>query len=229
MLRVLIVEDDPEIAMLERDYLEINNFEVDVLSDGLHVVEQASTGNYDLILLDVMLPGQNGFEICRSLRDKVDIPIIMITAKTESIDKVRGLGLGADDYISKPFDPSELIARVNAHITRYKRLTHKISMDEVISIGDVKIMTKSWKVYKGEEEIKFTNKEFELLKYLAQHPNIVFSKDKLFEEIWGFDALNDSSTVIVHINRIREKMNDTKESSIIETIWGAGYRLNYNK
>ena len=150
MLRVLIVEDDPEIAMLERDYLEINNFEVDVLSDGLHVVEQASTGNYDLILLDVMLPGQNGFEICRSLRDKVDIPIIMITAKTESIDKVRGLGLGADDYISKPFDPSELIARVNAHITRYKRLTHKISMDEVISIGDVKIMTKSWKVYKGE-------------------------------------------------------------------------------
>ncbi|MCH4889583.1 response regulator transcription factor [Acidaminobacter sp. JC074] len=226
MARILVVEDDPEIAMLESDYLEINNYDVEVLSDGLEAVSEACSGKYDLILLDVMLPGQNGYEICKSIRSKIDIPILMVTAKTESIDKIRGLGLGADDYISKPFDPAELIARVKSHISRYNRLLKKTADEEIIHVGDIKILSKSWKVYKGSSEIKFTNKEFELLKFLASNANIVFSKEQLFEKIWGFDYMGDSATVIVHINRIREKLGDSKEISLIETIWGAGYRLN---
>lgn len=226
MNRILIIEDDHEIAMLEQDYLEINNFEVEVLYDGIHAVKTALEGNFDLIILDVMVPGQNGYEICKAIREKIDIPILMVTARTESIDKIRGLGLGADDYIVKPFDPAELIARVNAHIQRYKRLLSKTVAPDEIVVGDIRIEPKGWKVYKGDEELKLANKEFELLKFLAENANMVFSKDQLFEKIWGYDFVGDSATVTVHINRIREKLHDTKESNIIETIWGAGYRLN---
>lgn len=232
MSKILIIEDDAEISMLERDYLEINGFSADVISDGSEAVHAALNGNYDLILLDLMLPGMNGYEICRMIRDEVDIPILMVTAKLESVDKIRGLGLGADDYIAKPFDPAELVARIKSHLKRYDRLTDiakksQTTSDDAIVIGNLKILPRSWKVLKGEEEIKFPNREFELLKFLASNPNIVFSKEHLFETIWGYDYVGDSATVTVHINRIREKIeDDPTKPCIIETVWGAGYRLN---
>lgn len=229
MSKILIVEDDTEIAVLEKDYLEINGFEAEIVADGNQASAVLQKGGYDLVLLDLMLPGQNGHDICRQIRDKVDIPILMVTARTESADKIRGLGLGADDYIAKPFDPAELVARVKAHLSRYARLkgTAKGSKDDSIIIGDLKILPKSWIVYKGETEIKLPNREFELLLFLAENPNIVFSKEQLFEKIWGFDYTGDSATVTVHINRIREKIEDDPSSpKIIETVWGAGYRLN---
>lgn len=234
MAKILIAEDDEEIAMLERDYLEVSGYEVDIRYEGSRIPELAVSGNYDLIILDLMLPGMSGYDICSRIREQIDIPILMVTAKTETIDKIRGLGLGADDYIAKPFDPAELIARVQAHLKRYERLTHSVSKSEedtvseqTITIGDVKILTKSFRVYKGETEIKFPHREFELLQFLALNPNIVFSKEALFEKIWGYDYMGDSATVTVHINRIREKIEeDPKKPQIIETVWGAGYRLN---
>ncbi len=234
MSKILIVEDDNEIAMLEKDYLEISGYETEIIQDGNKVTEAALTGNYDLILLDIMLPGLSGYEVCREIRGKINIPILMVTAKTESVDKIRGLGLGADDYISKPFDPAELVARVGSHLNRYKRLVGN-SQDEVqtsqaqndiIKIGNLQIMALGYKAYKNDQEIKFPNREFELLKFLAMNPNIVFSKEQLFEKIWGYDYIGDSATVTVHINRIREKIEDDPSNpQIIETVWGVGYRL----
>lgn len=234
--KILIVEDEEEIAMLEQDYLEINGYRTTVESDGEKAVELALTGDFDLILLDLMLPGKNGYDICRAIRDEIDIPILMVTARSESIDKVLGLGIGADDYIPKPFDPAELVARVKSHLSRYERLTRNgkgtargadLKNKEIICIGDLEVHTRSWKVYRGGKEIRFPNREFELLKFLAMNPNIVFSKEELFEKIWGYDYVGDSVTVTVHINRIREKIEeDSKNPKIIETVWGAGYRLN---
>jgi DNA-binding response OmpR family regulator len=227
--KVLIVEDDTEIALLEKDYLEINGFETEIMADGHEALAALQKGGYDLVLLDLMLPGQNGYDICRQIRDKIDIPILMVTACTESADKIRGLGLGADDYIAKPFDPAELVARVKSHLNRYKRLTGsaKGREDDTIIIGEIKILPKSWLVYKGESEIKLRGREFELLLFLAENPNTVFSKEQLFEKIWGYDYTGDSATVTVHINRIREKIeDDPSKPKIIETVWGAGYRLN---
>ena len=229
MSRILIVEDDQEIAMLERDYLEIEGYEVDLAADGEAGEAAALEGGYDLILLDLMLPGQNGYELCRRIRDRVDVPILMVTARTESVDKIRGLGLGADDYIAKPFDPAELVARVKAHLSRYARLTGGGAKggQERICVGDVEILPRSWKVYKAGQELRLPNREFTLLKYLAENPNIVFSKEQLFEAIWGYDYLGDSATVTVHIGRIREKIeDDPAHPKLIETVWGAGYRLN---
>jgi DNA-binding response OmpR family regulator len=232
MAKILIIEDDNEISMLEKDYLEISGISADMVSDGGKAVSTALNGEYDLILLDVMLPGCNGYDICRNLRDQIDIPILMVTARSDSIDKIRGLGLGADDYIVKPFDPAELVARVKSHLRRYERLTDgsntdAVLADDTIRIGDLRILSRSWKVYKGEEEIKFPNREFELLRFLAMNANIVFSKDQLFEKIWGYDYIGDSATLTVHINRIREKIEDNpSKPRIIETVWGAGYRLN---
>lgn len=233
MSKILIVEDEDEIAMLEKDYLEVNGFETDIVSDGRTAKDRAVSGSYDLIILDIMLPGISGYDICRRIRDEIDIPILMVTAKTESIDKIRGLGLGADDYIAKPFDPAELVARVKSHLSRYKRLTgSKVTEDSerdegIISVGDLRILIRSWKVFKGDEEIKLPNKEFELLKFLAMNPNIVFSKDQLFEKIWGYDYIGNAATVTVHVNRIREKIEeDCNNPKYIETVWGAGYRFN---
>lgn len=233
--KILIVEDEEEIAMLEKDYLEINGFQTVIESNGEEAVRLVQRKAFDLIILDLMLPGKNGYDVCREIRDLVDIPILMVTARTESIDKVLGLGVGADDYIAKPFDPAELVARVRSHLSRYKRLTGKnrdgnaglSGNPETIRIGDMEIHTKNWKVFRAGEEIKFPNREFELLKFLAMNPNIVFSKEELFEKIWGYDYVGDSVTVTVHINRIREKIEeDSKNPKIIETVWGAGYRLN---
>lgn len=228
--RILIVEDDEDISMIEEAYLASAGFETKVVKDGLKVNNLVSKESFSLILLDLMLPGKSGYEICKEIRDKLDIPILMVTARSESVDKIRGLGLGADDYISKPFDPAELVARVTANIRQYDRMKNKIpstAHSEEICIGDLRILVNSWKVYKSGKEIRFPNKEFELLKYLALNPNIVFSKEQLFEAIWGFDYTGDSATVMVHINRIREKIeDDVKNPQIIETVWGAGYRLN---
>ncbi len=228
MTKILIAEDDPEIAMLERDYLEIEGFEVSVVDNGQLAVTQALNGDFSLILLDLMLPGCNGYDVCRLIRDRIDVPILMVTARTESVDKIRGLGLGADDYIPKPFDPAELTARVKAHLSRYARLTGGGQGEpEVISLGNVQILPQSWKVVKDGREIKMPNREFALLKFLAEHPNTVFSKEKLFETIWGCEYMGDSATVTVHIGRIRDKVeDDPARPRLIETVWGAGYRLN---
>ena len=230
--RILIVEDDADISMVEEAYLEAAGFETRIVTDGTGISSLIQKEEYDLILLDLMLPGKSGYEICREIRDKVDVPILMVTARTESVDKVRGLGLGADDYISKPFDPAELVARVNANLRQYERMLQRLPQEkteepEKIIIQDLRILVNSWKVYKGEKEIKFPNREFELLKFLAMNPNIVFSKEQLFEKIWGYDYVGDSATVMVHINRVREKIeDDSKNPKILETVWGAGYRLN---
>lgn len=228
MTRILIAEDDPEIAMLEQDYLELEGFQVTVVDNGQRAVTEALNGDYNLILLDLMLPGCNGLDICRLIRDRIDIPILMVTARAESADKIQGLGLGADDYIAKPFDPAELTARVKAHLSRYARLTGAAREEpEVIMAGPLCILPQSWKVFKGEREVKMPNREFALLKYLAEHPNVVFSKEKLFETIWGSSYVGDSATVTVHIGRIRDKIeDDPAHPRLIETVWGAGYRLN---
>lgn len=230
--RVLIVEDDEDISMVEEAYLEAAGFQTVIVRDGAEVSGLIAGEAFDLILLDLMLPGKSGYEVCREIRDKVDIPILMVTARTESVDKIRGLGLGADDYIAKPFDPAELVARVNANIRQYDRMLQKrpgqmADEPEEIRIADLRILPDGWKVYKGDREIRFPNRKFELLKFLAMNPNIVFSKEQLFEKIWGYNYVGDSATVMVHINRIREKIeDDSKNPKILETVWGAGYRLN---
>ena len=227
---ILIVEDDADISMIEEAYLESAGYRTRIIEDGTLVNAAIQEEQFDLILLDLMLPGKSGYEICREIRDKTDIPILMVTARTESVDKIRGLGLGADDYIAKPFDPAELVARVNANLRQYDRIHSTVKEKEEveeIQIKDVRILTNSWKVYKGDREIKFPNREFEILKFMAMNPNIVFSKEQIFEKIWGYDYMGDSATVMVHINRIREKIeDDSKNPKILETVWGAGYRLN---
>ena len=233
MRKILIVEDDILIAEIERDYLEIEDLEVTICQDGQEGMKLALSNDYDLILLDVMLPGVNGFTICREIRKQKDVAIIMVTAKREDLDKIRGLGLGADDYIVKPFSPSELVARVKAHINIHERLKKSNETSErkafeegSIQVGDLKILPLSRQVFVGDREVELANKEFELLYFLASNPNIVFSKDTLFDRIWGMDAIGDTATVAVHINRIREKIGpDEKMLKLIETVWGAGYRF----
>lgn len=234
MARILIVEDDRKIAQLESDYLESNGYETEMIEDGNQVIPELKENPYDLLLLDLMLPGCSGYDICRKIRDEIDIPILMVTARTEGTDVIRGLGLGADDYIMKPFDPSQLVARVRSHLKRYERLTSKYKepsnqeqTQEQIKAADIVIEPKTWRVWKKGEEIKLPHREFELLVFMAENPNIVFSKETLFERIWGFDYVSDAATVSVHINRLREKLeDDPRDPKVIETVWGAGYRLN---
>ena len=228
MRKVLIVEDDKNIASLERDYLEANGFVTDIELTGENGLKKALENDYDLIILDIMLPGIDGFEICRILRREKDTPILFVSAKKDDIDKIRGLGLGADDYMVKPFSPSELVARVKAHINRYERLSNKQQdRSEVIDVGGLRIDVKARRVFKDENEVILANKEFDLLLFLASNPNVVFSKDALFDKIWGFDSIGETSTVTVHINRLREKIEtDTQKPRYIETVWGAGYRFN---
>lgn len=228
--KILIVEDDSDISMIEEAYSQSAGFETKILIHEDEAAPLLQQEHFDLIVLDVMLPGKSGYDVCKEIRDKVDIPILMVTAKTESIDKIIGLGFGADDYSSKPFDPAELTVRVNAHLRQYERLfniTANKTKTAEIDVQDLRIMINIWKVYKGDKEIKLPNREFEILKFLAMNPNIVFSKEQIFEKIWGYDYINDSTTVMVHINRIRERIeDDSKNPKIIETVWGAGYRLN---
>lgn len=227
MSKILIVEDEIAIVELERDYLELSGFEVAVASDGIVGLQKALTEDYDLIILDLMLPGVDGFEICRSVREKKNTPIIMVSAKKDDIDKIRGLGLGADDYMTKPFSPSELVARVKAHLARYERLVGSATeVNKVIEIRGLKIDTTARRVWINGEEKAFTTKEFDLLTFLASHPNHVYSKDELFSEIWDMESIGDIATVTVHIKKIREKIEmDTSNPQYIETIWGVGYRF----
>lgn len=231
MKKILIIEDDESISELEKDYLEITGFEVEIAQDGLRGLGLALNEDFDLILLDVMLPGKDGFQVCQEVRAVKEIPILLVTAKKEDIYKIQGLGIGADDYIVKPFSPSELVARVNAHISRYERLTsiekNNDNEKSSIVIGRIKILLKARRVYIEDKEVRLANKEFELLMFLASNPNIVFSKDTLLDRIWGEETFGDNSTVTVHINRIRDKIElDSSNPQYIETVWGAGYRFN---
>ncbi|RKI38930.1 DNA-binding response regulator [bacterium D16-51] len=227
MSTILIIEDETAIAELEKDYLELSNFEVTIEGDGCEGAARALSEDFDLIILDLMLPNMDGFEICKMIREKKNTPIIMVTAKKDDIDKIRGLGLGADDYMTKPFSPSELVARVKAHLARYKRLTASgLPENEVIEIRSLKIDKTARRVYLNGEEKTFTTKEFDLLTFLAQHPNHVFSKEELFKEIWEMESVGDIATVTVHIKKIREKIEkSTSKPQYIETIWGVGYRF----
>jgi DNA-binding response OmpR family regulator len=226
MKKILIIEDELTIAELERDYLEINGYQADIASDGEQGLALGLQGDYDLIVLDLMLPRMNGFDICKQIREKRDIPILMVTAKKEDIDIIRGLGLGADDYITKPFKPGELVARVKAHLSRYERLIGSKEVRDLVVIRGLTIDSGSRRVLLNELEILLTTKEFDLLYFLAMNPNHVFSKDQLFERLWGLDAVGDTQTVTVHIRKLREKIEaDAANPQYIETIWGAGYRF----
>ena len=227
MSKILIVEDEESIAELEKDYLELSGFEVEIENNGTDGLERALKEEYDLLILDLMLPGTDGFEICRRVREIKNTPIIMVSAKKEDIDKIRGLGLGADDYMTKPFSPSELVARVKAHISRYERLIGSTALqNDVIEIRGLKIDKTDRRVYVDGEEKVFTNKEFDLLTFLASNPNKVFSKDELFNKIWNMESIGDIATVTVHIKKIREKIEfDTSKPQYIETVWGVGYRF----
>ena len=225
MSRILIIEDDRSIAELERDYLEINQFETTLCDNGEEGLKEALGGSYDLIILDLMLPGVDGFEICRQVREKKNTPIIIVSAKHEDIDKIRGLGLGADDYMTKPFSPSEMVARVRAHLTRYERLIGS-GRNEVIEIRGLKIDRTARKVWVNDEEKILTAREFDLLQFLAANPNHVYSREELFREIWGMESVGDIATVTVHIKKIREKIElNSAKPQYIETIWGVGYRF----
>lgn len=226
MPKILIVEDDSDIAAIERDYLELNGCQVEISADGETGLTMGLGGGYDLILLDLMLPGMDGFTVCRKLREKIDTPILMVTARREDVDKIRGLGLGADDYIEKPFSPSVLVARVKAHLARYERLTGGRKRTAEIHIGGISLHTDTRRLYVEGREVELKNKEYELLLFFLLHVDIVFSREELYEKIWGLEAMGDNATVAVHINRLREKIEpDPSKPRYIQTVWGAGYRL----
>ncbi|MCM1088733.1 MAG: response regulator transcription factor [Muribaculaceae bacterium] len=227
MSRILIIEDEEAIADLEKDYLELSDFEVVIENTGDGGLNRAMSEEFDLVILDLMLPGMDGFEVCKSIREEKNIPIIMVSAKKDDIDKIRGLGLGADDYMTKPFSPSELVARVKAHMARYDRLVgSNQKLNDMIEIRGLKIDKTARRVYIDGEEKNFTTKEFDLLTFLAENPNHVYTKEELFREIWDMDSIGDIATVTVHIKKIREKIEfDTTKPQYIETIWGVGYRF----
>ena len=225
--KILIVEDEESIAELEKDYLEINGFEVIIETNGASALERTCEEEFDMYILDLMLPEMDGFEICKNIRERSDKPVLMVSAKKDDIDKIRGLGLGADDYVTKPFSPSELVARVNAHMARYERLIgKKEEQNDIIEMRGIKIDKTARRVYVNDEEKMLTTKEFDLLTFLASHPNHVYTKDELFREIWDMESIGDIATVTVHIKKIREKIEfDTSKPQYIETIWGVGYRI----
>ena len=227
MKKILIIEDEISIAELEKDYLELSNFEVEIAENGRKGLERALEEDFDLFILDLMLPDMDGFDICREIRDKKNVPILMVSAKKEDIDKIRGLGLGADDYITKPFSPSELVARVKAHLARYDMLTSPgAARGNEIKIRGIRIDKTARRVWVNDEEKQFTTKEFDLLTFLAENPNRVFSKEELFSTIWEMEPEGDIATVTVHIKKIREKIEyNTAKPQYIETIWGVGYRF----
>ena len=227
MSKILIVEDEVAIADLEKDYLELSGFEVEVENDGTNGLARALAEDFDLFILDLMLPGIDGFEICKQIREKKNTPILMVSAKKDDIDKIRGLGLGADDYVTKPFSPSELVARVKAHLARYERLIGSNTPEnDIVEIRGIKIDKTALRVWVNGEEKQFTPKEFDLLTFLAENPNHVFTKEELFKEIWNMDSIGDIATVTVHIKKIREKIEmNTAKPQYIETIWGVGYRF----
>ena len=227
MSKILIIEDEEAIADLEKDYLELSDFEVEIEHTGDMGLQKALEKDFDLVILDLMLPEMDGFEVCRKIREEKNIPILMVSAKKDDIDKIRGLGLGADDYMTKPFSPSELVARVKAHMARYDRLVGSSQkVNDVVEIRGIRIDKTARRVYVDGEEKTYTTKEFDLLTFLAENPNHVYTKEELFREIWDMDSIGDIATVTVHIKKIREKIEyDTAKPQYIETIWGVGYRF----
>jgi len=227
MKRILIIEDDEDIAAIESDFLRISGFLVEIATNGKKGLGRALSGEFDLILLDLMLPGINGTEICKTIRDVIDIPIIMVTAKAADSDKIRGLGIGADDYITKPFSPSELVARVKANLAQYDRLTgERGGLSRKITAGCITIDQTSQRVYISGREVELKNKEYELLHFLVANTDIIFDRETLYEHIWGMDSAGDTATVSVHINRLREKIEeDPANPRYIQTVWGKGYRF----
>ena len=226
MEKILIIEDDMDIAAIERDYLIANGYEAEICTDGVSGLKRGTTENFNLILLDVMLPGIDGFTVCRKMREKINIPILMVTAKREDIDKLRGLGLGADDYIEKPFSPNVLIARIKANLAQYARLTEQKEITPEIRLGNITLNTKTHRVYVDNTEVELKNKEYELLLFLMLNVDTVFDREELYEKVWGLDAMGDNATVAVHINRLREKLEENPSNPrYIQTVWGAGYRF----
>ena len=226
MEKILIVEDDTAIAEIERDYLEIDGFQTEIASDGITGLNRGLSGEFDLILLDLMLPGLDGFTVCRKLRERLNIPILMVTARREDVDKIRGLGLGADDYIEKPFSPSVLVARVKANLSQYRRLIGNRKQASEITLGGVRLNTGTHRVFVNGQEVDLKNKEYELLLFLMLNVDMVFDRETLYEKVWGLDAMGDNATVAVHINRLREKIEENPaKPKYIETVWGAGYRF----
>lgn len=227
MKQILIIEDDINIAELEKEYLQLNGYRVEIVQDGAQGLKKALMGIYDLIIVDLMLPGKDGYTIVKEVRDKYEIPIIIVSARSEDIDKIKGLGFGADDYLTKPFSPAELVARIKSHIIRYERLSGKKIQISVISHKSLEIRTDSHRVFVSSKEVILTTKEYELLVFLASNPNIVFTKDQLFDNIWGEEYFGDTATVAVHIQKLRKKIErDPGNPEYIETLWGTGYRFN---
>lgn len=227
MKKILIIEDDQNIAELERDYLKLNGFCADIESDGARASKMATSGEYALVIVDLMLPGRSGFEIIKDVREKQEIPIVVVSARSDDIDKIRGLDFGADDYLTKPFSPAELVARVKSHIGRYERLRGSSAPTELITVRNLEVNTASHKVFVSGREVQLTTKEYELLLFLATNPNMVFSKEHLFDSIWGQDFYGDLATVAVHIQKVRKKIEkDPSNPEFIETLWGTGYRFN---
>lgn len=226
MDKILIIEDDEAIAAIERDYLEIDGFQVEIAADGITGLNRGLSGEFDLILLDLMLPGMDGFAVCRKLRESLNIPILMVTARQEDIDKIRGLGLGADDYIEKPFSPGVLIARVKANLAQYRRLSEPKKASSEITLGGIRLNTGTHRVFVDGNEVELKNREYELLLFLMLNVDMVFDRETLYEKVWGLEAMGDNATVAVHINRLREKLEkDPANPRYIETVWGAGYRF----
>lgn len=226
-MRILIIEDDIDIAEMEKDYFILNGYTVAIETDGAKGLNEALTGTYDIVIVDIMLPNKNGYEIVKEIRSQFEIPILVVSAKTEDISKIRGLENGADDYIIKPFSPSELLARVKSHLRRYERLKGKEKDVENIIVRGLEVETISHKVYVSGSEVNLTNKEFELLLFLMQNPNKVFTKENLFDRIWGNESFGETATVSVHIQKLRKKIEkDPTNPEFIETLWGTGYRFN---
>ena len=227
MNKILIIEDEMSIAELEKDYLELSGFEVEIETSGDTGLKKVLESDYNMVILDLMLPGMDGFEVCKRIREQKNLPILMVSAKKDDIDKIRGLGLGADDYVTKPFSPGELVARVKAHLARYERLIGSgMPQNDIVEIRGIRIDKTARRVWVNEEEKQFTTKEFDLLVFLAQNPNHVFTKEELFKEIWNMESVGDIATVTVHIKKIREKIEfNTAKPQYIETIWGVGYRF----
>lgn len=226
MKQILIIEDDINIAEMERDYLQLNGYKAEIVQDGSQGLKMALQGIYDVIIVDLMLPGKDGYEITRELRKKFEIPIIVVSARTEDIDKIRGLDFGADDYLTKPFSPAELAARVKSHINRYERLKGNNTSSEIINRGGLEINTASHRVLVNGKEIQMTSKEYAILVFLASNPNIVFTKEHIFDRVWGDEFCGDTATVPVHIQKIRKKIEkDPSNPEFIETLWGTGYRF----
>lgn len=226
MTRILIIEDELSIAELEKDYLELSDFTVEIETDGDKGLIRALKEDFDLFILDLMLPGRDGFDILRQIREESNTPVLLVSAKKDDEDKIKGLGLGADDYITKPFSPSELVARVKAHLARYQALTTGRTENNILEIRGLSIDRSTRRVTVNGTEKALTQKEYELLLFLAQHPNRVFTKQELFQELWDSDGIGESATVTVHIQKLRDKIElDKSNPQYIETTWGVGYRF----